>query len=299
MAEPHSSKWFKNYEAAETLAVSVRTIKGWMRYVTKRKALGAVRNGKQWRIPRPDNIHFWEAETRQRFAALGVQLKSSQDSELEKLGQQNDKYKLESDRVFLALCLKASTQGAVTSQTREAILYLWQAAFSALHGAFANGRGRPSREQQEQCLDIFKAKLSPELLSHWPDDEIFKKVRQARTLKALEKIREGLDYALGVRDVEQTGQKPTAENLRPLLHKDIMQQINDSGEELQLKFIDMREPQNGLPLRTFRKRYPKKQDRQRQIVNEAYGIRETLPGAEESPDTGKTPVRGSSHGSSC
>jgi hypothetical protein len=134
-------------------------------------------------------------------------------------------------------------------------------------------------------LENFKANLSPELLSHWPDDGIFKIVRKARTLKALERIREGLDYVLGVRDVEENGQKPTAENLRALLHKDLLQQINDTGEELQLAFIEMREPQNGLPLRTFRKRYPTKQNRQRQIVSAVYGIREALPCMDEKPQT--------------
>jgi excisionase family DNA binding protein len=49
-------QWLKNAKAAKLLGVGERTIKRWMKNPALQKALGAVRHGKQWRIPRPAGI---------------------------------------------------------------------------------------------------------------------------------------------------------------------------------------------------------------------------------------------------
>jgi hypothetical protein len=57
-----TEQWLKNAKAAEILGVGERTIKSWMTKPTTRHALGAVRHGKQWRIPLPDDESNWETQ---------------------------------------------------------------------------------------------------------------------------------------------------------------------------------------------------------------------------------------------
>jgi hypothetical protein len=56
-------------------------------------------------------------------------------------------------------------------------------------------------------------------------------------------------------------------------------------------FIDMREPQEGIALRTFRDRHQNKARQQRQIRAAVHGVSGTLPSGDEKPFTGKTPIR--------
>jgi hypothetical protein len=157
-------------------------------------------------------------------------------------------------------------------------------------------------------------------MQYWPEGRLFKNVREARTRKQLEAIRRPLDTLQAARDLKQNGQIPTAENLRPLFHKNIMEHINDTRDELPgivvknptgeemglytmasvqdqmmgksppLVTFDLRAPQNGLRLRTFRNRHPLKHPQQRQIVATVYGVRDSIPSIDEKPYTGKTPV---------
>src|SRR2546427_12046528 len=115
MPEP-KDKWLTNAEAAEALAVDARTIKRWMRCRAKRDALLAIRHGKQWRIPRPDNLILWDMETRDRLEKLGIQLKEPWERELEQHGKEYDRYRLESYRLWLAAYLKVLERDRVTPE---------------------------------------------------------------------------------------------------------------------------------------------------------------------------------------
>jgi hypothetical protein len=60
------------------------------------------------------------------------------------------------------------------------------------------------------------------------------------------------------------------------------------------RIIDLRAPQDGLALRTFRRRHPFRKSPQRDIVTTVYRVRDGIPGADAVPSGGKTPVRDSS-----
>jgi hypothetical protein len=343
--------WLKNAEAANVLAVSVRTLKAWMRDPAKREALGAVRHGKQWKIPRPENLLRWETETRERLSGLGVCLTDPLVRDFKKLGRHYDIYHLEFVRLFIGACLKAASRGPITQNDKDRILDLWHDALTGLAPLAERGKRevKPSGAEIEQHMDNLKSGLPVELLPYWPDDRLWEKLRAARTLKALERIRQRLDFSQALSQTKHIGQDPTAENVRPRLHKDVTAHINDTGEQLpsnitvkahtpeelrciaerdyvvQLAvprriterrdaegrtiaeieippghhaFVDMRQPQEGIPLRTFRKRFPKKGGEQRQIEIAVFDIRENVPGPDEKPQTGKTPLRGSGYSQS-
>jgi hypothetical protein len=319
------NRWLKNVEAAEALTVSVRTVKGWMKCPAKREALGAVRAGKQWRIPRPDEMWHWEDSVRRNFKDLGIELKDSWESGWEKLGKEFARYELESYRLWLAAYMNVLQRDNITQEARDGILLLWQTACKILG---KQPKGTEVDTLKSEFPDQLRSRNFSEeriraIMQYWPEDRLFKKVRDASTLKQLEAIRRPLDTLQATRDLEQNGQKPTAKNLRPLFHKNIMEHINDTrdelpgivvknptGEEMHLYTMasvqdqmtgktpplvtfDLREPQNGLALRTFRKRHPLKKSPQREIVAEVYGVRDSIPGTDERPHSGKTPVRDS------
>ena len=56
--------------------------------------------------------------------------------------------------------------------------------------------------------------------------------------------------------------------------------------------FDLREPQNGLALRTFRKRHPLKNSPLKTVIEAVYDVKGHAPSVRESFRTEKTPVRG-------
>ena len=298
-------RWLKNAKAAKILGVDTRTIKRWMTIPAMRNALGAVRYGKQWRIPllksfSGDSEWAWEMQTDYHLKEIGVHLKPSWEIELEKLGEEFARYELETYRLWLAAHSQLSAKSdGVTKDDIAAILLLWQTACKILD---------PLPEGTE--VDKLKSKFPEQLrarnfsedeirfvMSYWPKQNVFKRVRNARTLEQLEKIRSGMDTAQAVKTCKNLGdKKATAEKLRLLLHHDFMEHINDTRDELpSLPVIDLRQPQNGFALRTFRKRHPLKNSPLKKVIAAVYNIQDGIPSVDEKPDTGKTPVRGSKH----
>lgn len=319
------SQWLKHTEAAAALAVDVRTIKRWMKCPAKRAALGAVRHGEQWRIPRPAEIWHWDVGARRNLKDLGVELKASWERDLEKLGKESARYELESLRLWLAAYIKALQRDNITQAARDEILLLLHAGRELLSK-------QPSGTEMSRLKSAFPGQLRAQgfsegrirtIMSYWPNESHFRRVRAAHTLKQLEAIRRGVDVAQAANKCEQQRNTPTAENLRPLFHKNTMEHMNDTPENLpgivvknptpeELRrltmasvcdqsqgkqpprvSIDFRQPQKGLALRTFRKRHPLRKPPQRGIIAAVYGARDSIPGANETPHGGKTPVRGS------
>jgi hypothetical protein len=321
----------------------------------KREALGAVRHGRQWRIPYPADFKAWTSRVSERLNALGTHLRDPWTHDWQKFARKNALYLPEAYRLYIAALITASARmkGAIY-ETKAAAADLFDTALR--HLTALEGKKRPSTSEIEARLDGLKPTISARLLHYWPDEQVFKQVRAKRTLRALESVRQWLDAAQAVYQAEQGRQKPTADNVRPFLHRNL-KHINDTGEKLpqttdkgkrlppgcialarsarelrrqsirdaliqrsaplrgtvsrdelgrtvahikaglssgQCIAVDTREPQEGIPLRTFRNRHPKGHPQWREIVNAIYGVRQSFPGIEERPFTGKKPKRGAS-----
>jgi hypothetical protein len=349
------SEWLKNCAAAQVLGVDVRTIKRWMKSPSKRAALGVVRHGKQWRIPRPTQIWHWDFGVRRNFKHLGIRLKAHWERGLETLGKDFAKFELESYRLWLASHLQLSAEREkITDEDITCILLLWQTACKLLGSLPESTRVNTIKSRFPEQLRI--RSLSEDeigtVMQYWPKDDYLVRVRAARTLKQLERIRRGQDTLQAARELEGKGEKPTAENLRPLFHKSIMEHINDTreklppgtiqahkpedlplviaadvlnqmhggpqrriiegrdaqgrtfaviqttnlpGQEAALGFVDLRQPQNGLALRTFRERHPLRKSPQLDIIATIRGARVSIPGTEDKPPGKKTPIRDSAY----
>lgn len=295
----------KNGEAAELLGVNVRTLKRWMGRPDIRKALSAVQHRKQHRIPRPDNLPLWERRTRERLKLLGVHLKDPVARELDEIGQKWNVFLLETYRLYLAAWTKAvrlalATGASIGQETKDRILDLWQLAENNLAAQVyrAGRKAQPSEAQIRKRIDDLEFELPAALITYWPDKQDWPSDRAARTLKGLEEIREGIDYTQAIYKAKQGERKEmehtTGEFLRLMLHRDIMEQINDTGVKMPQGGVnDMRAPQTGVKLRTFRTRYPRKGKkglRQAQILAAVYGIQEAPPSAEERQEGRRTSV---------
>ena len=321
-----TNQWLTNKQAAKLLGVDTRTIKRWMKQPATREALGGVQHGKQCRIPRPTNLDHWRSDTRWRLKKSGIELIPEWKRDLRKIAKKNSRCFLESCRLWLAAYATVLERGRITQEARDAILLLRQAAFKILAPV-------PRHKMEvDRLKEQFPARLSElglserevaVVLRYWPEEKHFRQVRAAHTLAELEVIRNRLDYTQAVRHLKHLGQKPTAQNIRPLLHKDMMAHINDTWEQLPgivvknptpeqmrrmtiasvqdqiagkppLPFVlDLRTPQEGLARRTVQERHPQKQQTQRDIITGIYRVRATSPSAVEKPHVGKTPIRGS------
>jgi len=331
-----SGQWLKNAKIAELLRVDVRTIKRWIKTPATRNALGAVRHGQQFRIPRPADEWIWDMETRRHLKEAGIDLKPSWEKGLEKLGKTFARYKLETYRLWLAAYLQVSVKSeGVTQEDITAILFLWQTACKILE---LLPKGTEVDKLKSQFPELLQARNFSEdqirsIMSYWPEQNNFKRVRDAHTLKQLEKIRRGADTTQAIKTCKNLGRKPTAKNQRPLLHKDLMTHINDTREEMPLgtaktntpkelrlaveadywqkrnsvqselnkcfftagnsvetkqtnalpglPVIDLRQPQDGLSLRTFRNRHPMKKSPQKEIIEAIYDVQNSIPGVDK------------------
>ncbi len=295
--------WIKYRKAAELLGIDERTLKRWMKDEVKRKALGAVRHGKQWRIPAPNSFNgnseeAWETHARFNLNEIGVNLKPSLeiDLDLDKLGEEFARYELESYRLWLAAHLQLSLKSdGVTKEDITAILLLWQTACKILdplpEGTRVDKLAANFPDQLRAC-NLSEARIRF-IMSYWPKSEHFKRVRVADTLGELEKLRHGVDFAQAVKTCKNLRKNPTAEYLRPLPHKNIMEHINDTREVVPPFATDLRQPQKRRSLRTFRKHYPLRKLPQKEIVATIYDVQDRAPSADEKPRTHKTPVRDS------
>lgn len=283
-----------------------------MRSPAKRGALGAVRHKTQWRIPLPANVDLWEVQTREHLTKAGIKLKPAWARDLERLGQEYDRCMLQVSRLWLAAYRQLLRQGlTVTQEAKDSIILLSQIATELLKPL--------SRYKMdvEQLKSDFPTRLRLRGLSseevhvvmrYWPGREHFRLVANLRTRADVETVRRQIDYALAAQKLEREGWKPTADNLKPLLHHNMTSQINDSPEQLpgvivkpqnheQLRrlvnaavcdnfanrkspdvTLDFRKPQAGLSLRTFRDRFPKKQ--KQNIIGTVYRAETTVPGDE-------------------
>ena len=330
---PPKKRWLQNAKAAKLLYVDERTIKRWMNDPPKREALGAVRHGKQWRIPLPksfdgDSEGAWEMKTRYRFKEMGVPLKHDWEKELEALSEQFARNALETYRLWLAAHLALSAKpDPITQEDILAITILWQNACEVLATL---PRGTKVDKFKSQIPGRLKARNHSDetvhlVMSYWPDQRFFEVVNKAHTLEQLENIRQGMDAAQAAMTCKHLNQKPTAEYLRHYLHKNLVEHINDTRDALPQGFavinsptpeqmerltymsvcaqmqgkppppviMDFRHPQNGLPLRTFRSRHPRRNARQTEIIKAIYRVEDNIPGADGRPHTGTTPIRGS------
>ena len=273
------SKWLKDSEAAEALAVDVRTIKRWKCDRAKREAILAVRHGKQWRIPRPDNLRDWEIETRRRLERLGIHLDPAWKHKLKRAAKQSSRYLPEVFRLYLAASAKALSRGRMTEKAKLGIDLLWRGALAVMES-----------EKWYLGVDAIKHKLPRELWRYWPHERHFKAIRDRDTRKAIEVERRRLDFTQAVRVLHRRGRASTAENLCPLLHVDWLAHVNDTKEKLPSNAIDFRRPQLGISLNQFRRRYPLRRKPWCLIIATVGGHSETS-GADERPHTGQTPVR--------
>lgn len=344
---PTKRQWLKNAKTAELLGVDVRTIKRWMTCPATRDALGAIRHGKQWRIPLPDDEGAWEMQIDYRLKAAGITQKPSWQRGLEKHCKKSARYQLESFRLWLAAYLQASVKSeGITQEDITAVLNLWQTACAIL-GKLPRGA------EVDKCKSQFPEQLQARnfsderiqfIMSYWPEAKYIREVRAVRTLEQLENIRRKADTLQAIKTCKNLGYKPTAGNLRPLLHRDFVAHINDTKDDLppstirahtpedlrdaafadywrkknlgqseinkwfstagnpdettktfalpSLPMIDTRQPQDGLKLRTFRNRHPLRRDPQKTVIAAVYG-QDNIPGADEQPHSGKTPIRDS------
>jgi len=253
--------------------------------------MGAIRDGKQWRIPYPNNIWHWEISVRRRFKDLGAELKPSWKRELEALGKEFARYELESYRLWLAAYLKAVSRGPITYKGITEILLLWQAACQILAlqpKGTEVGKLKSQFPGQLGSLNISSAKIRS-IMSRWPGENCFQKVHAARTLKQLEQLRRAVDVAQAAKACEERGEQPTGPNLCPRLHKNFMMHINDTREELPGHVIDLRKTQKGLPLRSFRARHPLRKVPQKTIIAETYRHNAEYPGPGEKSEKVETP----------
>jgi hypothetical protein len=70
----------------------------------------------------------------------------------------------------------------------------------------------------------------------------------------------------------------------------------ESNQKPTPSFVDLRKPQNGLALRTFRKRHPLRKSPQREIINSIRGALANVPGPVVRSEFKKTPIRDSGYG---
>lgn len=326
-------RWLQDARAAELLCVDKRTIKRWKKDAVKREALGAVRHGKQWRIPLPnsfdgDNEGAWEMQTRYRFKEMGFPLKDHWEKELEALSDQFARNEFETYRLWLAayLALIAKVE-AVTQEHISEILLLWQIACEILAPLPRGADVIEFKSQFPERLKMrgFTDERIDSIMSYWPSPRFFKQVHDAHSMKQLEKIRQRMDTAQAAKTCKHLGDEPTAGNLRAYHHKNFVEHINDTREALpkgfaainnptpeQIEWItlgsvydqmlgkppppimfDFRKPQHGLPLRTFRHRHPLRKSPQKEIIQAIENAQENIPGADERLSTGKAPIRGS------
>jgi hypothetical protein len=311
-----TNRWLRNIEAAEALGITPRTIKRWVQCPAKRTALGVVRLGNQWRIPRPENLDYWRSDTCWRLKKLGIQLTPGWKRELRKRAKRNKPHLLEARRLWLAACLQqVAKRDGISQKARDGIFLLWQAACEIL----------AQKPRYEMDADKFKSEFPKRFLARglpeeqvravmasWPDSRFFTNVRAVHTFKDVEALRRTIDFWQACHDLkDSSGHIPPGRHISALLHQDISQHINDTRERLpgivvrpktpeELRrvvraciyltneqragiTIDLRQPQDGLPLRTFRNRHPLRKSPQRDIVKEVYDVRDRIPGADEGP----------------
>ena len=105
--------------------------------------------------------------------------------------------------------------------------------------------------------------LPRELWRYWP-----KTLLDGHTKKDWESKRREIDYVTALRTLRRRSSvPPPAEEMLPLLHRDWREQINAWGREAdanQLATVpikDWRRAKKGISLRTFRERYPSRQEK--------------------------------------
>src|SRR5688572_10224464 len=117
-------QWLKQSEAAEILGLSTRTIKRWLRVPPMRGALLGAREGKQWRIPRPQCLAAWRADVLLRLGTTGLpQANSLLDKpwkkEIDLIAAKNEPYWKEVRKLYFAASLKALGEGRITTKVKE------------------------------------------------------------------------------------------------------------------------------------------------------------------------------------
>ena len=250
--------WLTQRATAAALKVDSRTVKRWLNNPGTRRTLGAVRRGRQWRIPRPPDIPDWAAHV--RFELLGI---------LAGLNEIPDGYSHEAARLHLAAVTKVLRRGRLTAKARAGIAELVSCAMEVLH-----------RKRSRFGIAGMKAEFPRRLWPWWPSEADFAQAGEVHCAKDREPIRRQTDFIQAVRELHHRDMTPTAETLRPLLHQDWVADCNDTGERLTPGMKDFRQPHEGISLREFRRRYPLERNPWKRIIAAIYGHRESLPGLE-------------------
>jgi len=271
--------WMTYPEAAGALGVDVRTIKRWMGVEKMRTVLGAVRQGKQWRILRPVSVGAWAARVREaqsRTLDWGEQLRRK----VLAVAKQKPEQRVECLRLWLACWAKAVKHEDMLAEANEAIALLFEVAWDILQSA----PGCKCSQLKRQFTAELQSRGAPEhiikrVMGYWPDAAHFARVNNLSP-ERMETIRQGIDYALAQKEAKRLGLKQTNENLCQFLHLNLRLHINDTGEKLPEGCIDRREPQKGLAIRTVKKRHSRKRGEAKRIGGIVNGALTTIPGTE-------------------
>lgn len=269
-----------------------------------REVLSAVRHGKQWRIPRPEQLYLWEYGIPIRLRALGIEVPGRLRAALEKRAKKCEPYWRQVYRLALAAYTKALAIGRLTPKAKEGIDLLCLGAAVVL-------KAKDQRAGIDGLKDAVIRHLKQEwhvrvpfrLARYWPGERQFQAIRSATTRKQVEALRRKLDftqalkYVARLRDARGKQLQPTAQNLCPLLHVDWLAHLNDTREKLpQVPLWDFRSPQPGISLDQFRRRYPLRRQPWCSLIASAYNGNANPPDTKERVSNGKTPVRNSNYG---
>jgi hypothetical protein len=263
-----SGPWLTQRAVAAALEVDPRTVKRWLKQPESRRTLRAVRRGRQWRIPRPANVPDWVADVRSELWGVFAGLDEIPDV-----------YSPEAARLHLAAVTKVLRRGRLSAKARAGIAELVSCALDVLH-----------RNRLRFGIEKMKAEFPRRLWPLWPSEADFDEVGELHCAKDREQCRQKTDFLQAVRELHHRKISPTADDLRLLLHQDWQADCNDTGEKLPRGVKDFRQPQAGISLREFRRRYPLGRKPWKQIIATIYGHRESLPGSEPYRERNRTPV---------
>lgn len=313
---------FRLVHAAKVLGVTLRTLQLWLKDPEKRDLLGAFRAGKRWRLRRPESLPAWAHKVRQALALPERWKKELYSTAKEDSAVFFEAIRLWLAIRLMALKLDAPHRESVDAALLiwqaccQALSGLPRYEMDAFK-CRANIERILSKRTDLPCP-------VGHIMAFWPDDAIQKQIRNATTMDELERLRRAVDYAEALRrhqeqgvsgkdlapllhrgfidHINDTGECFTMPSIRwDDLRKDLgldrkpadprqppctpAQQIRALCEFFGGgRIIDFRESQDGISLRTFRSRYPKRTAKQKRITASLSGVLDFIPSSQKSAD---------------